>query len=79
MNKTDIKILKRGFKRAVLSLLAAALTAASFYGFITVPNTSGYRAVITFWLAMVAAYGAFVLFYILGRNLKASVKKVDHK
>ena len=75
MNNTDLTILKRGFKRVVIALLTVALSAVALCGFVMVATQTGYRAVVAFGLSMVAARGAFILFYALGHNLKARVRK----
>lgn len=75
MNKTDITVLKRGLKRMVIAILTAALSAVSIYGFVVVASLTGYRAVIVFLLAVVAAYWAFVLLYTQGSTRKTNAEE----
>ena len=66
MFKTDLKFLRRGFKRMVLALLTAAAFALAVYGFIVVAGSTGYLAVLQLIVSITMLLLALSLMYVLG-------------
>jgi hypothetical protein len=72
MNKTDVKVLKRGLKRMGLALLTAALFAISVISLIKVATAPGYLAVLLFIIAILEMVMAITFLYAQGLSPKVS-------
>lgn len=72
MDKTDVKILKRGLKRVGAALLTAATFAISVLGLVVTATVPGYLAVLLFLVSIVLMAVAFTLLYAQGINRKIS-------
>ena len=68
MNKTDVKILKRGLKRVALALLTTATFLLGMIGLVGVALVKGYLAVLLFLISLVVLAIAFCLLYAHGVN-----------
>ena len=66
MYKTDLKILRRGFKRMMIGLLTAFFFAMAVYGFISVAGSTGYAAVLDLIGSVLMLVFAIFWLYTLG-------------
>lgn len=66
MYKTDLKILRRGFKRMMIGLLAAFFFVVAVYGFILVASSTGYAAVLDLIGSVLMLVFAIFWLYTLG-------------
>lgn len=79
MNKTNVKILKRGLKRVMLALLTTATCLLALTGFIAVAFVSGYIAVLLFLFSIVVAALAYGMLYGQGMNRRINTKDRSEK
>ena len=68
MNKTDLKILKRGLKRMGIGLLTASTFLIAVLGFILAAFTPGYVAVPLFLISAFVVAIASCMLYGMGLN-----------
>lgn len=66
MTKNDKRILKKGLKRTLLAMIAAAMVAFSVCGFVAVATAPGYLAVLLFIVSLLALGCAFIFLYAQG-------------
>lgn len=68
MNKTDVKILKRGLRRVVLALLTTVTFLVAVAGLVAVVFLPGYAAVLVFIASLLVLATAFGMLYGHGMN-----------
>jgi uncharacterized membrane protein len=76
MNKTDVKVLKRGLRRMGLAILTVATFLIAVAGFIATALATGYLAVLLFLVSLFVLAIAYCMLYGYGMDPKTSAENV---